>query len=368
MSKEFKSLNIKFIDLEELIKQYCIENYGDEYEIGELEQNKKNTIQYSIKVTVDSKIATLNFYKNGDGTVSIVYKVGKNQDISNEIAKYIKTNGVKDDRKSIQLSLDNINEESFNLLLEYIEGLNVNKIEDLEIPYGHKYKFKSVECNDELTLTYYKSKEKLLLQGKPIYIYSEVIAFLSAFMGFEDVIKNHSKVYNIDINPKEVRDDMRENLEESYSFIGETLSKVLSPVFVFRKLEIQLDDYSSFVFPALKTLEGYLKKILFNNGINIETKFNIFKKDEITGKFVIDEIKCNNYHRCTINCDRTVSAVEEVYNFLFSNRHPMFHANFIVDSTMIVEDRSEAEKIITDSLELIRRTYHSISQVEVNRA
>ena len=46
MSKDFKSLNIKFIDLEELIKQYCIENYGDEYEIGELEQNKKNTIQY----------------------------------------------------------------------------------------------------------------------------------------------------------------------------------------------------------------------------------------------------------------------------------------------------------------------------------
>lgn len=355
MSKDFKSLNIKFIDLEELIKQYCIENYGDEYEIGELEQNKKNTIQYSIKVTVDSKIATLNFYKNGDGTISIVYKVGKNQDISNEIAKYIKTNGVKDDRKSIQLSLDNINEESFNLLLEYIEGLNVNKIEDLEIPHGHKYKFKSVECNDELTLTYYKSKEKLLLQGKPIYIYSEVIAFLSAFMGFEDVIKTHSEVHNVYIKMQDVIADMKSSLDESYEFLGETLCKVLSPAFVFKKIQIDLEDYSAFVFPVLRTLEGYLKKILLNEGIEITGRFYVFKRDGESSPYYIDDSKCE------INCSVVKSSVEEIYNFLNVNRHPMFHASYIADSTTIIEDRSEAEQIINKALELMRVTHHSIS-------
>lgn len=361
MSKEFKSLNIKFIDLEQLIKKYCIENYGDKYDIGNLEQNKKNPIQYSIKITADSKIATLNFYKNGDGTVTIQYKVGKNQEISKAIAIYIKSNGIKDDRKSVSLSLDDINEENFNLLIDYIDELNVNVLESASISYGHRYKFKSVEFNDELTLTYYNCKEKILIQGKPLYIYYEVISFLSDCMGFEDVIKSHSQAYNVSLEASEIADEMKEQLEDSYAFLGETLRKVLSPAFVLKKLDIELEDYSSFAYPALRTLEGYLKKILLNNGIEIKKEFNIFTRDKNTKDYYLDIEKCNFNYNKTITCPITKLAVGEIYTYLSKNRHPLFHTSYITDSTTIIENRQHAEVIINETLELIKRTHHSIN-------
>lgn len=361
MSKEFRSLNIKFTDLEELIKKYCIENYGDKYEVGELEPHKKNPIQYSINVTVDSKIAKLSFYKNGDGTVSIVYKVGTNQDISNEIAKYIKTNGVKDDRKSVSLSLDDINEEKYNLLIDYIDELNVNVLESASVSYGHRYKFKSVEFNDELTLTYYNCKDKILIQGKPLYIYYEVISFLSDCMGFEEVIKSHSQAYNVSLEAAEIDDEMKEQLEDSYDFLGETLRKVLSPSFVLKKLDIELDDYSSFAYPALRTLEGYLKKILLDNGIEIKKEFNIFTRDKNTKDYYLDINKCNLNHNKTIDCPITELAVGEIYTYLSKNRHPLFHTSYITDSTTIIENRQHAEVMINETLEIIKRTHHSIN-------
>lgn len=361
MSREFESLNIEIEELDELIREYCVKNFKEGFEISEIKQNPKNITQYTCNITYDSKKITLNFYKKGNGTVTIQYAVGKHQDISKEIAEYIKLNGVKDDRKSVSPTVENISEENFELLLEYINELNVENLENSPIPYGHKYKFKGIKSKDELTITYYNNKNKLLIQGKPLYIYSEVVSFLSKFMGFEDVIKNHSKTHNIDINPEEVVNSMKKNLEDSYDFIGTTLHKVLSPVFIFRKLEVSLDDYSAFVFPALRALEGYLKKILFNNNIEIVKSFDIFSRDEATGLYYIDDLRCNKKYRCRISCSNTRDAVEEIYNFLSKNRHPMFHTNYIVDATMIIEDRSEAEEIIDNTLELIKRTYHKIS-------
>lgn len=365
MSKEFNSLNIKFIDLEDLIKKYCINNYGENFEIGSLDQHEKNPILYTIKVIVDSKVATLNFFKNGDGTVTIQYKVGKNQDISKDIANFIKTNGIKDERKNISLSLDDIDEKDFNLLIEYIEELDVKVLENVSIPYGHRYKFKSIEFNDELTLTYYNSKGKILLQGKPLYIYYETISFLSECMGFEAVIKSHSQAYNVNIEADEVVDEMKDQLDDSYDFLGETLRKVLSPSFVLKKLDIKLDDYSSFAYPALRTLEGYLKKILLHNGIEIKKEFNIFTKDQNTCEYYLDTNKCKSNHNKTIDCPITTSSVEEIYNYLSKNRHPLFHTNYITDSTTIIEDRQHAEIIINETLELIKRTHHSISMIEL---
>lgn len=361
MSKEFNSLNIRFIDLEDLIKQYCISNYGGNFKVGNLEQNRNNPILHTIKVTVDSKVAALNFYKNGDGTVTIQYKVGKNQDISKNIASFIKSNGIKDERKNISLSLDDINECDFDLLMEYIEELDVKVLENVNIPHGHKYKFKSVEFNDELTLTYYNSKCKILIQGKPLYIYYEIISFLSECMGFDAVIKSHSQAYNVNIKAKEVVDEMKDRLDDSYDFLGETLRKVLSPSFVLNKLDIELEDYSSFAYPALRTLEGYLKKILLNNGIEIKKEFNIFTKDQNRGEHYLDIDKCNRYHNKTIDCPITKFGIEKIYNYLSKNRHPLFHTNYITDSTTIIEDRRHAEIIINETLELIKTTHHSIS-------
>lgn len=355
MSKEFKSLNIKFSDLENLINKYCSINYGDHYSLEPLKQNEKNHILYSTKVIVDSKTAMLNFFKNGDGTVTIQYKVGKNQDISKAIANYIKANGIKDSRKTATMSLDDIDCESIDLLLEYINTLNISKIEDVKIPHGHKYKFKSIDHSDEITITYYSSKMKLLIQGKPLYLYSEILGFLSTYMGFEEVIEKQSEVHNVDISVDEVINNMKSSLDDSYDFLGDTLHKVLSPVFVFRKMEMQLDDYSVFVFPGLRTLEGYLKKILFHNGMPIRKNFNIFEKDEDTNRYYL------NSETNKIDCEATKLAVEEIYNFLYVNRHPIFHASYIADSTTIIETREEAETVINNTLELIKRTYHNIN-------
>ncbi|WP_195938457.1 type II toxin-antitoxin system RnlA family toxin [Romboutsia sp. 1001713B170131_170501_G6] len=357
MNDNFKNLNINRNNLNGLIKSYCEANIEGEFKFTEIISiNDKNNV-YQAQVESNGKISLLNFYYNRNGTTTISYKVGKNQALSLEISRYIKQNGVVDDRNNIHSTIKSVDTESFELLVEYIsEEVDTDIIEKLEIPYGYKYKFKSNKFNDSLTLIHYYTKNKLTIQGKPLYLYSEVISFLSEFIGFEEIIDSQAAMYNIDLKAEDVRTEINECLEKSYDYLGENLKSVLSPAFALRKIEIEMDDYSVFVYPALRALEGYLKKIIFEKNIEIDRNFNMFEEHSINRGYYCLKYKIAQ----ELGCSKTRNCLEKIYNFLRVNRHPLFHASYDDSSILIIKDRKEANRIVNETIALIEETYCEI--------
>jgi hypothetical protein len=138
--------------------------------------------------------------------------------------------------------------------------------EPISIQHARQYKITGKQ-SDTLTFNLYNSK-KLLIQGKPLLLYSETIEILSELFDYRDIINAQLKTVQINITVDEVVSELKVLMPNSYRFIGDKLISIISPALALNKLDIDLNDYSCFAFPALRGLEGYIK-ILFSNKASI---------------------------------------------------------------------------------------------------
>ena len=115
-----------------------------------------------------------------------------------------------------------------------------------------------------------------------------------------------------------------------------------------------MEDYSCFTFPALRTLEGYLKYLLAEKNIVVDETHNfgtVFNKDS-NGKAIVLQ-----KHVTDIADVDYVEALEDVYNYFKENRHVVFHVDQILIATKVIESKQEAISIINDVAALIECTY-----------
>ena len=346
---EFKNLNLDRTKLEESIRECsCPDCKVDLREKGN---------GYHCAIQKDGKEILIIFYFNKNGTTTISPKVGKNQDLSLELANCIKERTLITKRKAFSLSFRDVEEDNFSLLLEYLEELNVEKLEDQDSIDRRLLKFKS-PFKDEISITYYKNKT-VLIQGKPLYLYTEVKLFFYEILSFEQVVKTECETYQVDIRPTDVRKELESFLPSAFGFLDEKIINILTPSICLIKLEIELEDYSSLAFPALRGLEGYIRQLL-----NIKGKSNGVRNVNKLGSLFEDSV--DNYQRLQtfakdeIACVKTCEAIESVYSLYVSKRHPFFHVSTQIQTTPIICKKEDAEALVVDVLKTIEETYSQI--------
>lgn len=123
------------------------------------------------------------------------------------------------------------------------------------VPAHDSYVFTS-KIGDKLTVNIYKTGT-LTLQGKPAYLYGEAISFLSYCndISVDDIVDSINTFHNVSVKTSEVRNDMEVLMPRAYGNIDEMILKLLSPSISLRKVNIELEDYSCYTFPALRALE-----------------------------------------------------------------------------------------------------------------
>jgi hypothetical protein len=127
---------------------------------------------------------------------------------------------------------------------------------------------------------------------------------------------------------------------------------MLSSALTLKKIDVELEDYTAFAFPALRGLESYLKIIFKEKDITIiGNKFNHFDKNN--GKYTL-----KNEHKEKISCTETTNCIEKCYNYLSVNRHPLFHASNITTTSRLLTNKNDAIKIVNTVFKLIEETYN----------
>ncbi|MED4990886.1 type II toxin-antitoxin system RnlA family toxin [Parageobacillus toebii] len=358
-NKRFKGLVLDKKKLPQWIREFAEQKF-ESYRISNIEQVKGP--QHKCTIVGDGQEILILFYFNNDGKTSINPYVGKARHIGVELAEYILSKMELNNHllKNSSYSLQGVNKEIVDDLIEYLESLQEDGVEKLKGAYLPQnkctiYQFRS-SMGDKITITYYDN-QTLQVQGKPMYLYQEVNCFLSAYVDFNEIIEKQAEFFETSIEPVDIRNEMQQLLPNAYSSLNETLRKILSSSLTLRKINVKLEDYTPFVFPALKTLEGYLKGIFKEKGIIVKKEgfgpyieFNENEKRHVLKPEIKDKI----------NCKKTELAVERLYNYYNKQRHSLFHAEAIAESNRIISNKQEAEEIISQVIKLIETTHNDI--------
>jgi RNase LS, bacterial toxin DBD domain/RNase LS, bacterial toxin/RNase LS, bacterial toxin N-terminal len=365
VSSDFKELNIVKNRLEESIQKFWEANNCQQgkYFLVRKGLDRAEYVQDGCQVTVD-------FYCKNNGTITIQTKVGKNHDKGEQLAIYLRDELVDDDRKSISVSIKNIDEDSFNLLLEFLKDLKSDNSTDsvMSVLLNSEDSLRKVmkitsKYNDSLTLTHHLTTNRLQIQGKPLYIYNQVcylLAELTDTNGFFAIVHKGEEFPNtINVDKNTIENTLKALLPNAYSNLDLVILKMIRTSYTLKDISIPLDDYTCYVFPSLRALEGVMRKLLFEKEFSIEDNNNSF-----FGVFYFEPTKrayvVKNDFRQKINDDKTCDALECCYDYFKSQRHQLFHANDLNDTSRIISTQLEASKIIEKVVKIIEEAYSKL--------
>jgi len=326
----------------------------EQWETFEASELVKTGNQYRCQIVADEKNAILDFYFNGDGSTTIS-PTGTNTDISLMIKTILEERCTySNDIDGKTYSFKKLPTEWSGKLIQYLTSLvkdapAFSKVETQ--PIHEVYKFTS-SIGDTLVINIY-TNGTITLQGKPAYLYSEAISFLSycESVSVDDIVDTINNLHNVDVKTEDVRSEMAVLLPRSYRNLDEMVLKLLSPSISLRKIKMPLEDYSCYAFPALRALEGYIKYLFGMKSIVIgHTFYRIFDN----GVLVADIAS-------SLNDTVFQQEVERLYNYLVNNRHVIFHTEQVLIGTTILEDKQEADEIVNSVLNLIETSYININ-------
>ena len=304
-------------------------------------------------MVADGDTAMLNLFFNNDGTTTIT-PTGKNTEISAQIKVLLeeqcKFSGTAQGKT---YSIKKLSNEWVEKLIGYLSSLEEVSVEEHEadtVPVHKSYIFTS-KIGDKLTINVYKTGT-LTLQGKPAYLYSEAISFLSYCndISVDDIVDSINSFHNVDVKTSEVRNDMEMLMPRAYGNIDEMILKLLSPSISLRKVNIELEDYSCYAFPALRALEGYIKYLFGLKCVTIGHTFGCAFNDKTLYPNIAAQIGDTVFQ----------NELERLYTYFKENRHVIFHAEQILIGTTLIEDKHEADEIINAVINLIESSYVNI--------
>lgn len=366
----YKNLNLKREGMDKKIKEYFDNVLVDDVEI---EIKTINHYQELFIIHFKARKEILfDLYLKENGKYTFNFTQHGTSDATREEFLYPMANWLIETHSfgiiDTNLVIGNISKEDFEIIIEFISEENKeNSFERREIPKGVQYKIKS-KYRDILSLTHFASTNKLLIQGRPLYLYWKTVMFI---LDYHYISEEEAIVMvNTSDNPKD-KTDIDKIIQEKYSILYENLNddlkKFLSVYIVLKDNCVEgLPDYSYICFPVFKISEGFLRQILsdelLNQEIYLEEKG--FSIDLQNSKIVFKNgslfyLKDENYF--LINDIGGIDAnkrdkINNLYTYFHKQRHSCSHGKED-NGSRVIESIGEACHIGDNLLKLINNFF-----------
>lgn len=358
MANKFSKLSIDKDKLSGWINMWCEENLDGDFSIANTE--KADRIQYLIRN--GQKEIKIDFQKCAGGLLTICPKVGTNIPISTSIAENIYArvcNVLKDSPFANGFSIV-IQEDDFETVIELIremDGVTLNNFSEQNESGQAQYKLYkfSGAAGDAITLKYYPNTSRMQLQGKPLFLFNEVVAMVSENGAKQDdVVDAHLRYCNLDMKKEEVFEELKGILGDGlYGFLSNSQKAILSTSFILSKVDGYLGDYSIIVQPANRAYEGFVKKIYAQEGLECdgENQLGIFFDWQ---DHIVPVMK--KKYADTLD-EETQKGFTSMFKFYSQYRHPYMHASAYDYSTTIIEKRENADEKLNEVVSSMKSWY-----------
>lgn len=208
---------------------------------------------------------------------------------------------------------------------------------------------------DKITIHHY-DKNKLMVQGKPNLLFSCIITYITELVDIDEIPKIFNQTYNLNIDKENVKDEFEFYLPNAYNQLNSKMERVLHQAVYNLHLADNMFDGTFLAQPALRVLEGFLKRIIIEKNIALDEyiKHNGFCMFERNG----------SKYQLKQNCNGTASHSEvnylgRCYTFYHNNRHVLEHwddPTAPLDTTKTL-DCHQAHDLIKRTLSIIDEFY-----------
>lgn len=351
----YKKLNLNRDRIRDTIIKYLNTFTEGTFTVSDFEEKGKIRRRIFIKEEYEGEFF-IDFHFLNNGTSSIDLSSGGKSELKKQIADFIISDpkcvigNIHEENKCF--IADNITIEDFTVINDMLRESEFCASVEVQQDEAHKIYKIIGKHNDRITVNYYSSNGKIMIQGRPLLLFNEAIIIITELIDLDKLPKLFSNNFEISVSKQNIDHYFQHFFPYSYDKLALNLKKILHQAVYNLQLEGDMYDYTYLAFPAFKGLEGHLKITLHEKGVHLEkNRFNMYKPDEKWGKYKLKECA-----RQKINNQILVDYFERAYNFYNRQRHSLFHyADPILpwDETRIIENIGEVKGLIKDSFTLI---------------
>lgn len=301
----------------------------------------------------NGKVGLITFYFNKKGYVSIVCS-NKNKELEKLILEDVKNSDYIGGEVSEVPSINDVIDLSNDQIEETIAFLKLNLNSNLNSADNYRFTSKFGE-----SIFVNKYNNKITIQGKAGYSYSQLIIFLHSkeYINIDKVNTLFNNLYmkGKDYSIISYEEKMKGLMPKSFVILNNTVKEIMLPSLILIEEAVDLPEYGAYVFPAYKGLEGFIKQLLNLKEINYSTTLGgCFNKGH------------NNKYELSAKSDFTenqIKAINNLYNFFVNKRNPLFHVEKQIDTTSLIYEREVAKSKIYDTINLIEESYKLFIEV-----
>lgn len=356
----FKELLLDNSKIEDSINDYFNINY-DEVSITDKIDDHDNYKKIRYNINFDDKSLFLDVFINSKGKTTLTVNQGKMQDEKKKLAEFIVDECTITDKEHANKSclFENVDFEKFIGVIKLTEKEdsceNITKEVDTEEKVIYKLKGK---YNDTVTVTYFKTKSNLRVQGLSLLLYNLFTSCIYEIIDTKDLVNQLDNNLKQNSGTGTVEGQYKCYLPNSYDKHTEKLKKsLLKSVY---NLNVNSQEYTctELVFEVLRALEGHIKITLYNDfNITSSSKYgtlNMFSYDDEANEVSIKP----KYEGLMGN---KAEYYKKAYKHIVIYRHAYFHWDFPndfgIDETKQIDNIDEAKVLIRDTLSVIDEYY-----------
>lgn len=312
--------------------------------------------EWSAKSYVAKKY--VEFVDSKKGEIEILFTKVKGHsgdtynDMADKLAKEALANGEKVRAGSNWLVVERLKMEDlmliFDLLKEDFPDINIHVKDDFDkVTWILTYK------KERIINLYYKSKEKLTVQGKPEAIFTVFSTYITELIEGDQISEVFNPYFQIKVDKETIENEYYGHLPNKNIGFSDKLDNSIKQAIYNLNLDGEMYEYTFFAFPIIRAIEGFLKLILHIHNIQTANNFSMFDpKDNGTYKLA------DKYHS-NVGSPGKISYFGKLYTYYTKHRHYLFHwdnPDSSVDTTRVL-DSKHWRIFIIDSLKLVNEYF-----------
>lgn len=332
----FKALNINTDKIEAALTQNGVTNFSS------IVRNERETHLSGTYKEIDFLIKLMP----PGGNTTIGRASGQNNTYFDEIAGIIKENCLYSDKKTFEYTIPRFSDENKEMLFAFLNEENVKIEEDKNNDPNCKHQYIMTAGNGDRVRAKIYNRGSIQFQGKYLQIASLINDFMCTILDMKEIIEQKNQEFNVDIKKETIESELHSKLPKSIDLIHDDIKKQLSCSLIMKQIDVEMEDYSTYCFSALRSIEGFIYQLL-GSVCNPSSSRNLGEYfTENNPKYIIRDI-----HQETINGE-IAEVLCECYTYWHENRHGLFHMKPGVADTKTI-DKAESIEIIDTVCQLI---------------
>lgn len=361
IDKKYTGLEINLDNVQGWIELYCSKKEYQNARVKKYESGQ--SIDY--EVVHNGGSFSFSFFASKGGRYSLSYKRGKNKVDSKEFVDMVveasaNVNKPSDDNKGYLL---HIKPSDFDAFIDLLIDDDISIVSHTDDTQSVKCTIKSIHYRDEITIHYYKTTNNVFIQGKRLQLFDKATDILAGIGDFVQVVNAEIKYAEVDITSDKVIENMKESLGAVYYFLNDAQRAIISSAFKFYRIEIELKDYSPFVQPMCRAMDGFFYKLFKEFDIDVEDNdgeyygISHFFRSENEH---VNPLKLKSEFASKIDNERVELEFNRLYKWYHQYRHNYSHSTDINFTTDVIESRNVADTRFREAVDLYRTVYDTI--------